>query len=188
MSIARHLNAVALQEGAGLACASSCLASAQSRIQVDCHPRAPDTNERIKIIVTDVEFRGENPLPDAIRAQLVSEVQQLNLSVTLAEADSGWLSEVENPIRDAIGELGYFRSVLTATSYLGRAESHERRYVVSVEIESGPQYRLGELQVSGATVFRCRPLRDRVLLHRGELFDVPKIRSGSGINWDALSE
>jgi len=81
---------------------SSCLASAQSKIRVDCDPRTSSTTDRIKIIVTDVEFRGENPLPDSIRAQLVSDIQQLNLSVTLAEADSGWLGEVEDPIREAI--------------------------------------------------------------------------------------
>ena len=157
---------------------SSCLASAQSQIRVDCHPHAPSTTERIKIIVTDVEFRGENPLPDSIRAQLVSDIQQLNLSVTLAEADSGWLVEVERPIREAIQKLGYFRGLLTTTPYLVLAKSHERHYVVSVEIESGPQYRLGELQISGATVFPADQLRDQFLLRHGELFDVPKIRQG----------
>jgi len=154
------------------------LANAQSQIRVDCHPHAPSTIERIKIIVTDVEFRGENPLPDSIRQQLVSDIQQLYLSVTLAEADAGWLGEVERPIREAIRKLGYFRGFLTTTPYLVLAESYERHYVVSVKIESGPQYRLGELQVSGATVFPADQLRDQFLLHHGEVFDVPKIRQG----------
>jgi outer membrane protein assembly factor BamA len=136
------------------------------------------TTERIKITVTDVEFRGDNPLPDTIRAQLVRDIQQLNLTVALPEADSGWLFEVENPIREAMRSLGYFKVLVTATAYLVLAASHERRYVVSVEIESGPQYRLGELQVSGATVFPADELRDQFLLHRGELFDVGKIRHG----------
>ncbi len=157
---------------------SSCLASAQSKIRVDCDPRTPSTTDRIKIIVTDVEFRGENPLPDSIRAQLVNDIQHLNLSVTLPEADSDWLGEVEHPIREAIQKLGYFRGLLTTTPYLVLAESHERQYVVSVEIESGPQYRLGELQVSGASVFPADQVRDQFLLHYGELFDVPKIRQG----------
>ena len=157
---------------------SLCLASAQSQIRVGCHPGASSTTERTKIIVTDVEFRGENPLPDSIRAQLVSDIQQSNLSVTLTEADSGWLGEVEGPIRDAIQRLGYFRCLLTTTPYLVLAESHERHYVVSVEIEPGPQYRLGELQVSGATVFPAVQLRDQFLLRHGELFDVSKIRQG----------
>jgi len=157
---------------------SSCLASAQSQVRVDCHPRAPSTTEGIKIIVTDVEFRGENPLPDSVRAQLVSDIQQLNLNVALAEADAGWLGEVERPIREAIRKLGYFRVLLTTTPYLVLAESRERHYVVSVEIESGPQYRLGELRVSGTRVFPADQLRDQFLLQHGELFDVPKIRQG----------
>ena len=136
------------------------------------------TTQRIKITVTDVEFRGDNPLPDTIQAQLVRDIQQLNLTIALSEADSGWLFEVVNPIREAMRSLGYFKALVTATPYLVLAASQERRYVVSVEIESGPQYRLGELQVSGATVFPADELRDQFLLHRGELFDVTKIRQG----------
>ena len=136
------------------------------------------TTERIKITITDVEFRGENPLPDTIQAQLVRDIQQLNLTAALSEADSGWLFEVENPIREAIRSLGYFKVLVTATPYLVLAASQERRYVVSAEIESGRQYRLGGLQVSGATVFPADEVRDQVLLHRGELFDVARIRQG----------
>jgi outer membrane protein assembly factor BamA len=134
------------------------------------------TTERIT--VTDLEFRGDNPLPDAIQAQLVGDIQQLNLTVALPEAESGWLSEVENPIREAMRSLGYFKAVVTVTPYLVLAGSKERRYVVSAEIESGPQYRFGGLQVSGATVVPADELRDQFLLHRGELFDVAKIRQG----------
>jgi len=136
------------------------------------------TTERIKIRVTDVEFRGDNPLSDTIWAQLVSDIQQLNLTVALSEADSGWLFEVENPVREAMRSLGYFKVLVTATPYLVLATSQERRYGVSIEIGSGPQYRLGELQVSGATVFPADELGDQFLLHRGELFDVAKIRQG----------
>ena len=136
------------------------------------------TTERIKITVTDVEFRGDNPLPDTIRTQLVRDIEQLNLTVALSEADSGWLFEVENPIREVMRSLGYFKALVTVTPYLVLAGSQERRYVVSAEIESGPQYRLGELQVSGASVFPADEVRDQFLLHRGELFDVAKIRQG----------
>jgi outer membrane protein assembly factor BamA len=136
------------------------------------------STERIKITVTDVEFRGGNPLSDTVQAQLVSDIQQLKLTVALSQADSGWLFEVENPVREAMGNLGYFRVGVTATPYLVLATPQERRYGVSVEIESGPQYRFGELQVSGATVFPADELRDQFLLHRGELFDVAKICQG----------
>jgi len=157
---------------------SSCLASPQSQTCVYLHPRVPDTAGRIKITVTDVEFRGENPLSDTIRTQLVSDIQRLQLSVTFDEPDSHRLGEVEEPIREAVRSLGYFKVLLTTTPYLVLAQSHERRYVVSVEIESGPQYRLGELRISGATVFSPDQLRNEFLLRRGELFDVAKIRRG----------
>jgi len=79
-----------------LAVLSSCwLAPAQSLYRVDCPARVSGTAESIRITVADVEFRGDNPLPDTIRAQLVRDIQQLNLTVALPEADSGWLFEVE---------------------------------------------------------------------------------------------
>jgi outer membrane protein assembly factor BamA len=171
-----------------LAVLSSCwLAPAQSLYRVDCPARVSGTAESIRITVADVEFRGDNPLPDTIRAQLVRDIQQLNLTVALPEADSGWLFEVENPIREAMRSLGYFKVLVTATAYLVLAGSHERRYVVSVEIESGPQYRLGELQVSGATVFPADAARPIFVASRGTLRRRQN-PSRPGINREALWE
>jgi outer membrane protein assembly factor BamA len=100
----------------------------------------------------------------------------LKLSGTLAEPDSVWLEEVEVPILQAIRTLGYFQGSLATTAYLVVAKSHERSYVMNFNNESGPQYRLGELQVSGATLFSAELLRGQFLLRPGELFDVAKIR------------
>jgi outer membrane protein assembly factor BamA len=67
---------------------------------------------------------------------------------------------------------------VTTTPYLVRAETREHLYAVAVEVESGAQYRLGEIQFSGATIFSDAELREQFALQRNETFDVTKVREG----------
>ena len=85
-------------------------------------------------------------------------------------------------MRDALQERGYFRTNVQATPYLVLAQANERRYVLAVTIESGPQYRLGHIRFASASdsslVFPETLLRQQVQLQQGDLFDVSKIREG----------
>jgi len=85
-------------------------------------------------------------------------------------------------MRDALRERGYFRTNVEGTPYLVLAQPSERRYVLAVTIESGPQYRLGHLRFASASdsplVLPEALLRQQVQLQEGDLFDVTKIRGG----------
>jgi len=105
-------------------------------------------------------------------------MKQLDLKVTQEGNDSDWLGYLEVPVRETLQTQGYFRVVLETTPYLIRAETHERHYVVKVEINSGPKYRLDEIHFSGGTVFAEAELRAQFSLHHGELFNASEIRDG----------
>ena len=137
------------------------------------------TSRNIKITIDDVEFSGDNPLSNDARAQLLNRIKQLDLSVARqGDDDSEWLGPIEVSIREVLEKQGYFRLVTSITPYLVRAEARELHYVVNVEIDSGPQYRLDEIHFSGATVFTAAELRASFSLHHEDLFDASEIRKG----------
>jgi outer membrane protein assembly factor BamA len=64
------------------------------------------------------------------------------------------------------------------TPYLVKAEPDQHSYIVSFTIESGPQYRVGTLQVVEATAFTPTELMKQIHLSPGEVFDDDKIWQG----------
>ena len=125
-----------------------------------------------------VEFSGTSHLTDDARTQLVNRIKSLDLHVVREGDDSDWLAQVERPIRDALQRQGYFRVLLTSRPYLIRSEAHDRQYQITIEIDSGPQYRLDQITFSGATVFAIAELRKQFSLQHGDLFDVQELWNG----------
>jgi outer membrane protein assembly factor BamA len=152
---------------------------AQSQGCTDPHSSTPAAAQEIKINIIGVEFRGEDPLSDGVRAKLVNDIQSTSFSVTPGESDSDWVNELDEVgITGFLRDQGYFEAKTETAPYMIRAEPHRRSYVVAVRIESGPEYRLGEIQFANVTAFAPDELRKRIDLRHGELFNVSKIRQG----------
>jgi outer membrane protein assembly factor BamA len=132
---------------------------------------------KIKITIVNLEIHGDNPLSETDRAQLLAEIQKLPLSAD-RESDDDWNGEVGEFIRFGLQDRGYFRSLVTTTPYLVRAGAGEQVYIVAADVESGPQYRMGEIKFSGATAFSAGELRKQFAIQQEEVFDVSKIREG----------
>jgi len=161
---------------------SSGRACAQDQPCADSDPPSSAPAQETKIRIVGVEFHGENPLSDTQREQLIKRIQDQDLWTTLGEPDSNWVSEALIPVRDALQEQGYFRTNVDATPYLTLTQPEERRYVLAIAIESGPQYRLGNLRFASASdtplAFTDAELNEQMHLQAGDLFDVTKIRDG----------
>lgn len=164
-----------------LATLSSCsFLSAQPQGCVDSAPPAQAPVQKTKITIVGLEFNGENPLSDALRAQLAEKIQHSELWSTPEQPDSSWVNEALEPIREVLRSRGHFKTNVNATPYLTLALATERRYALNVAIDAGPQYWLGSLgfaSASGAPLsFTESELREQTHLQEGELFDVEKIR------------
>jgi outer membrane protein assembly factor BamA len=155
---------------------------AQSQACVDTALPSQNAVQKTRISIVGVEFEGENPLSEALRSQLVEDIQHSEHWGSPEEPDSSWLSEALNPMRDALRSQGYFKTNLEGTPYLTLAQLNERRYVLSVVIDSGPKYRLGTMWFASASdtplVFPEGLLKQQIHLQEGDLFDVTKIRDG----------
>ena len=161
---------------------SSGLACSQSQSCIDTAPASRAPVQETKITIVSVEFQGENPLSDAQREELIKYVRQQDLRTTPGEPDSSWVAEALIPVRDALHERGYFKADVEGIPYLALAHASERRYVLAITVEAGPQYRLGHVRFASATdstlVFSEAILRQQLRLQEGDMFDVTKIRQG----------
>src|SRR6267142_1073691 len=117
------------------------LGHAQSQGCADSTPPSLAPVQETKISIVDVEFQGENPLSDALRAKLATNIKQDHLWVTPEKSDSSWIDWANYPIRKALNNQGYFKASVEGTPYLVRALPAERLYVLSVVVESGPKFK-----------------------------------------------
>jgi len=134
--------------------------------------------ESTKITIVSVTFRGENPLSEEDRDHLTKEIRHAKIHASAEDPDEKWVSEAGETVKGSLQDRGYFRALVEIKPYLVRAEAHERFYAIDVEIDSGKQYRLGEIQISNGTVFSTSDLRKQVALGEAEIFDVSKVREG----------
>jgi hypothetical protein len=150
----------------------------QSPECVDRSPAAFHKSQQIKINIVGVEFRGENSLSDVERSQLVADLQRSNFSVSPGGPDTYWANGLGMVANKALHAQGHVRAYTKVTAYLVKAEADQRSYAVSIEIETGPQYRIGTLQVVEATAFTPTELMKQIPLKPGDLFDEDKMAQG----------
>jgi len=130
-----------------------------------------------KIIVDSVKFDGPISLPDSIRQRVVAELKQQRFP-----ADSEWLNEIaDGTIMRAWEDDGYFKVVATAKAELWRSDSAGQHVAVTVRVDEGPQFFLGNLAFRSADpdeplAFTREELRKQVPLQEGSIFAADKIR------------
>jgi hypothetical protein len=141
-------------------------------------PADPQVNsQRAAIVIESLEFDEEvSPAPE-IRARLVEEFKQRGFHANSA-ADRDWEGELGEEIRTAFQDQGYFRVIVDPTFGLIRAEASRLHYWVSVQVESGPQYRLGEVRFENTAGFTEKVLRPQLPLQQGDLFSASQVRKG----------
>jgi hypothetical protein len=138
--------------------------------------RPKDTTRAIKVVIASVEFQDGDGLPEEIHAQIKRDIKQ-EFSVGPGTPDTDWVAELDEvAVRGALQNAGYFKAQGHTTPYLIRAEAHRLQYAIRIEVESGPQYRLGKIQFADFTAFTEEDLRKQLRLETGEIFDVGKIR------------
>jgi len=135
--------------------------------------------QSVSVVIDSVEFQPEPGLTPEMRALLVDDFRHGNF-VANSAADMDWREGLAEKVRFALQEQGYFKALVDITSGLIRAEAKDLHYWVSVQAESGPQYRLRKVKFANATEFSESKLRTQLQLEEGDLFSVPKVREALG--------
>lgn len=110
-----------------------------------------------------------NSLPDVDRERIIRLFQQKTCLQ----------GEIDSRIRSALRDLGYFRAVVDEPKFSFPTQVEGRRIAnVTVKVEAGRQYRLGEIHFQNATIYSSTRLRTLFSLRRDELFNTTKIGEG----------
>lgn len=156
------------------------LLHAQSPACQEKPPAEIDFSRDVKVTILSVEFPRELPLSETIRTKVDKEVRGQDITTDPEAPDSEWWVEnyVDWRIREELRCEGYFKANVHSRPYLVLAKTDELQYIVAVEAEPGPQYRLRELEFKNVSAVKPDELRKMFPLHSGDIFDVSKFRGG----------
>lgn len=113
-----------------------------------------------KVRISKLVIESSN-LPSADRKQLIQLFQQKTY----------FQPEIGERILIALQDLGYFKALVDEPRFSFPKHVDEKGIAdVTVTVEPGTQYRLGEIRFEKATVFPSAQLRDLFPLRSGELF------------------
>ncbi len=136
---------------------------------------------RINRTIISVRFSPETHLPQTFRTQIARSIKSHQF---YDDSLSDWLKELQEVgVRGQLQDLGFFRPNVEADAHFIDGNLRNRRYSLTLRIEEGRQYRLGEIRFvnvreNEALAFPTSELREHIHLRRGELFKVSKIRNG----------
>jgi len=110
-----------------------------------------------------------NSLPDADRDRIIHLFQQKTYLQ----------GEISPRIQIALRSLGYLKAVVDEPKVsLPTLEQSRRIADITVKVNPGVQYRLGEIHIRNATVFPSTRLRESFSLRKGDLFSATVIGKG----------
>jgi len=128
-----------------------------------CFSEATNDIRIIKLVIES------NSLPETDRERIIHLFEQKTYPQ----------GEIGDRIRYALRDLGYFKTVVDEPKFSFPTQGEERGIAqVTVKVEPGVQYHLGEIHVRKATIFPAAQLRDIFSLRRGDLFSPTKFSEG----------
>lgn len=125
------------------------------------------------IHLVDVRFNGDTHLPAVDLSKCAAD-----LKLQIYEGPE-WLANITDRVRLlCLQENGYFKAAVKASSEQLHDKHGTHQFVVTFTIDSGPQYRTGEIGFRNNRVFSEEELRSMFNMGSGELFRITKIRMG----------
>jgi outer membrane protein assembly factor BamA len=150
---------------------------AQSNQDDGCPAVSLASPQAATIVIDSMEFKGDAALTPKSLVRWRDELKRRSFHASSA-ADTDWRDQVGEEVRTLIQDEGYFQVLVDVAAGLIRAEPDRLHYWLTVRVDSGPQYRLGEVRFENGAELADRTLRPQFPLRKGELFNVSSIREG----------
>jgi outer membrane protein assembly factor BamA len=144
-------------------------------------PCAATTTPQETIRINELIIESST-LPETDRKQLTHLLQQQSYTEPELQAGGSGVPEIEERVRQALRERGYFKAQTSQVSFTPLAGS--KAVDVTVKVEPGPQYRLGEIRFENVAIFSSNQLRELIPLQEGDLFNATEFSK----SLDALRE
>jgi outer membrane protein assembly factor BamA len=130
-----------------------------------------------RVSIEAIRFEGQIHLPAMVLDKLIAELKDHEFA-----SSSEWLDEIQEvPIRGAWQDNGYFKVKTSAKSQLIDGDFTHLYYSVTVYVNEGLQYRLGNVSFRSSNpdiplVFPPEQLRKFILLEDGAILSANQIR------------
>jgi outer membrane translocation and assembly module TamA len=123
------------------------------------------------IHLVDVRFNGDTHLPAVDLSKCAADLKS-----HIYEGPE-WLASITDGVRLlCLQENGYFKAAVKASTEQLHDKDGTHQFVVTFTINSGPQYRIGQIGFRNNRVFSEQELRSMFKLASGDIFRIMTIR------------
>ena len=126
-----------------------------------------------RVTIDAVTFGGAIHLSEPITAQIAASLEHANF-----DSDSDWIESFQEAVKEAWQRHGYLYAKASAQTHVLSGDSRGQRVSVTVHVDEGLQYRLGEIRFSNANEFPPAEMRKQFPMRDGDVYDLQKIRQG----------
>lgn len=128
--------------------------------------------------IHNVTFSNDALLPPQKEDEIAKWVRAQGVDPRLVSSGMASIAEeTGEKVRSALQDDGYFNAQVRADAVPVAADRAQYNIVVQV-VSTGPQYRLGDLNIVQATWFPTAQLHNAFPVQRGEIFSSEKIAAG----------
>jgi outer membrane translocation and assembly module TamA len=125
------------------------------------------------IHLVDVRFNGDTHLPDVDLSKCAGDLKS-----QIYEGPE-WLAHIADRVQLlCLQENGYFKAAVKASAEQLHDKHGTHQFVVTFTIDSGPQYRTGQIGFRNNRLFSEEELRSMFNIGSGEVFRITKVRMG----------
>jgi outer membrane protein assembly factor BamA len=125
------------------------------------------------ISLVDVRFTGETRLQTVYLRQCTDELKSRTYD------GSEWQDYVTERARSlCFQNNGYFKAVVRLTTIQLPEKHATHQFVITFDVDAGPQYRTGQLNFANNRLFSAEELRSMFGLTSGDTFSPAKLRQG----------
>lgn len=134
----------------------------------------PEEARHPKVTIDGVTFEGPIHLPKSVTAKIVAPLAHNGF-----DADNpDWIRYVEEKVRETWQDHGYLLAKASANTRVLSSRPTEQRVSLSIRVDEGRRFRLGEIGFTGAKAFPREELRKQIALRDGDVFNRRKITEG----------
>jgi len=126
-----------------------------------------------KTTVRELVFEGVNKLPAIAMEEIASAAKNV-----VYDHDPDWLADLSERVRNSWREYGYFDVCVTARSVPISTHSDSIDVAVSMHVDEGEQYRLGDISFVNAKQYSVDSLRSLFSLNTNDIFNPRLVQQG----------
>lgn len=134
-----------------------------------------------RVVIASIRFAPATHISEFTRGQIISSIKSPEFH---DDPSMHWLKEMQDVgIRWALQDSGYWNAKVTVGARLLDGTKRRHRYLLTLHINEGSQYRLGSVHFKPSDpdktsiAFSATELRQHVHMGRGEIFSAAKVRS-----------